>query len=393
MTADVAVVGGGPAGSVSALLLARAGFDVTIVERTRFPRRKACGEYLNVGALDVLEGIGVGDAVRRAGSPLRGILLVPPAASPVELHFMRPALALERETLDAILLDAARSAGARLVQSRAVDVTFDGAGRAAGIVVRDDEGTENALHARFVVGADGAGSHVARKLGLVRASRGPRRFAVGGHYRGFGAMDGLVEMYVGAGAYFAVNPLGGDRANVMVVVREQALSRWSRDVDGGVSGKAAELGRGHRSFAGAERVGARVAVGPLAFDTAATAAPGALLVGDAAGFLNPFTGQGVYLALTGALAAAGTVAAALASRGGEPAVLAEYERSRAREMRIRRRLSHMVTTLIDVPFLARRATSRIARSPRAADGLLGALSGTSPPEDALSPVTIARLLL
>jgi geranylgeranyl reductase family protein len=391
--ADVVVVGGGPAGSVSALLLARAGFDVALIERARFPRRKVCGEYLNLGALQMLDRIGLGEDVRRAGSVLRGIRLVPPAARPVELHFAGVALALARETLDALLLDAARKAGARVVEARAVDLTFESGGRASGIVTRDDAGNAATLRCRFIVGADGTGSFVARRLGLVRASRGPRRFAVGGHYRGFGAMDGLVEMYVGAGAYFAVNPLGEERANVMVVVRERALAQWTRDVDRGVSGKAAELGRGHRSFAGTERIGARVAIGPLAFDTKRATAPGALLVGDAAGFLNPFTGQGVYLALTGAVAAAAAVRSTLSSPRAEAAALATYERSRARDMRARRRLSQVVTTMIDVPFLARRATSRIARDPGAADALLSALSGTSAPGAALAPRALARLLV
>jgi len=388
---DVVIVGAGPAGSLTAWSLARAGFSVTLVERARFPRRKVCGEYLNIGAVRLLDRLGLGATVRGAGSPLAGIRLVPPNGESVVLRFPEPALAIARETLDSLLLDAACAAGAQLVRSRVEDLEFDGES-VSGVIARDEAGETSSLRARFIVGADGAGSVVARRLGVVEKLRGPRRFAVGGHYAGFGSMDRLVEMYVGAGAYFAVNPLDAQRANVMVVVRERSLAKWSRDIDEGVCGKAAELGRGLRSFDGTQRIGPRVAVGPLAFDTRRAHVANALLVGDAAGFLNPFTGQGVYLALSGALAAAGAVSSALA--GVNPATaFARYDRERRAEVRKRRALSALVSTMLDLPLVARRATAKLSRVPSAADGLLAAISGIAPPESALRPATVARLLL
>jgi menaquinone-9 beta-reductase len=388
---EAVVVGGGPAGSITALCLARAGAAVTVVERARFPRRKVCGEYLSAGTVRLLDGLGLGAAVRQAAARLTGIRLIAPGAPPVVLHFAEPALALARERLDTILLAAACDAGARLVRARAEDVVSHG-GRAIGVAVRDEAGDQATLNARFVVGADGSGSLIARRVGVVRPSRGARKFAVGGHYRGFGAMDGLVEMYVGAGAYFAINPLSESLANVMVVVNESALAEWSRDVDVGVRGKAAELGRGQRSFAGTERVGPRVAIGPLAFDVRKTTAPGALLVGDAAGFLNPFTGQGVYLAVTGAVAAARTILEALRYPARETQATEAYDFELRREFDARRRLSRLVTTLIDVPLLARRAASTLARKPGRGDDLVAALSGLASPSQALAPAALARLL-
>ena len=262
MKPEIVVVGGGPAGSATALLLARAGVGVRIVERAQFPRRKVCGEYLNAGAVAALGRLGVLEAVRAVAMPLRGVRLVAFGAPPVELAFGGAALACARDVLDALLLDAAVAAGVVVERARVEELMFED-GRCTGVRVRDDDGVLTERRARVVVGADGVGSVVARKLGLTNPPRRGARYAVGGHYAGFGALDAHVEMYVGGGAYFALNPLSEVRANVMVVVPKERLAEWSRDVDAGVGGAAAALGRGVRSFEGTTRLGARVSIGPL----------------------------------------------------------------------------------------------------------------------------------
>ena len=389
---DVIVVGGGPAGSSCALSLARAGVAVSIVERAHFPRRKVCGEYLNAGALAALDELGAGVAVREESRLLRGVRLVTPDIEPVELPFPAPARALARERLDALLLDAALAAGATLVRARVEDVLVE-AGRVSGVVVRDERGALAELRARFVVGADGSGSVVARKLGLVRAPSGPRRFALGGHYAGFGDLGERVEMHVERGTYFALNPLPGELTNVMVVVRERQLAAWSHMVDEGVRGAAAALGRGRRSFEGVRRVGPRASIGPLAFRVRAVTRPGALLAGDAAGFLNPFTGQGVALALRGGIAAATAIRAALQPGGDETSALATYAEQRARDFNERRRVARAVDLLIDVPFLARRAAARLRRSPELGERLMLGLGGGPLPHGKSFGASLARLIV
>ncbi len=385
-------MGGGPAGSACALSLARRGIGVTLVERQRFPRRKVCGEYLNGGAVAALDDLGLRERVERVAHPLHGIRIVPPGTAALELPFATRSLACERAVLDALLLDAAREAGACVVRGHAEDLAFS-ADRVTGVVVRDEDGARRTLDARVVVGADGAGSLVARKLRLARAARGERRFALGGHYRGFGKLESHVEMYVGTGAYFAINPLDEERANVMVVVRDGDLGAWSGAVDEGMRGKAAALGRGHRSFDAAERLGPRVSVGPLAFDVSAVVRGRAVLIGDAAGFLNPFTGQGVYLALRGAREAAEAIAAGFADATSAEAALASYAHHRERDFAVRKRLTRVVNLLVDVPPLARRAVARLGARPDLGATLLGALAGTLAPERALSPMLLGRMLV
>jgi 2-polyprenyl-6-methoxyphenol hydroxylase-like FAD-dependent oxidoreductase len=389
---DAVVAGGGPAGSACALALARAGLGVTLVERAAFPRRKVCGEYLNAGAVAALDRLGVLPLVRRHASPLHGVRLMPAHASTVELPFAHPSLACERALLDATLLEAAIAAGVTVVRGRVTGVLREGS-RIAGVALRDESGRTDEVRAHWTVGADGCGSVVAREAGLTQRSWKRPRFAIGGHYTGFGAFDGFVEMYVGGGAYFALNPLGPDRANVMVVVAKRQLEAWSRFVDAGIAGKAAELARGRRSFDGATLEGTRAAIGPLAHEVRAPIAEGLVLAGDAAGFLNPFTGQGVFLALTSAENAAAAIVASARDRAGEGAAFARFAEVRAGDFAARRRVSGLVSALVDLPPLARRAAARLARSPQLATTLVDALAGIRAPQHALAPAVLRKLVL
>jgi 2-polyprenyl-6-methoxyphenol hydroxylase-like FAD-dependent oxidoreductase len=388
---DVVVAGGGPAGSATALLLARAGVRVHVVERARFPRRKVCGEYLNSGAVQALDRLGVLASVAAVAAPLRGVRLVATGAPAVTLPFSRPAYSCARDVLDSVLLESAVAAGAAVERARVEELILV-SDRCQGVRVRTEDGTLEERRARIVVGADGIGSVVARKLGAAKPPRPGARYAVGGHYAGFGAFDEHVEMYVGSGAYFALNPLSEISANVMVVVQKHRLAAWSRDVDAGLGGAAAALGRGVRSFEGATRLGPRVSIGPLSYGVRRTSAPGALLVGDAAGFLDPFTGQGIFLALTGAEHAAEAIVRALRDPERERAAFADYDGWRRRDLTWRRRLCKTVALLVDVPPLARRAARGVARFPEAGATLIDAVAGAVPPQRAFQPSVLGRLL-
>ena len=194
---SVVIVGAGPAGAALALTLARKSIPVLLVERSKFPRRKVCGEYLGAGAARELDALGLGEAVREEAYPIGGVRLLVAGVDELELGFPQAALAISRERLDALILDAAVGAGANVVRARAEDILFERHHVVRGIVVRCEDGERRHVRGRFVVGADGISSLVARKLALCRPLPKNARFAMGGHYRGLGSRGGFVEMHVG----------------------------------------------------------------------------------------------------------------------------------------------------------------------------------------------------
>jgi len=154
---DVLVVGAGPAGSVAALVLARGGARVRLVDVASFPRAKLCGDTINPGALAIADRLGVGEDVRARARPITGMLLTGPGGVAVAAdysHGLRGA-AIERRTLDILLLEAAMAAGVDFAPGvRALAPLVDGDGRVNGSRIRTAAG-EAEMRARIVVAAEG----------------------------------------------------------------------------------------------------------------------------------------------------------------------------------------------------------------------------------------------
>ena len=386
---DVVIAGGGPAGSAAAITLAGAGLKAVIVDKSQFPRNKACGEYVSAGAVEQLCTLGLESVLAPAAVPLDGIRLSGNGVR-VELRFSKSGWAVPRLRLDDELLRSAISRGATFLQAHIEDVREEAPGTL--LTVREPSGETRELRARFVIGADGAQSIVARKCGLSIAPRGEQRFALGGHYGGLRDLDRFVEMFVEGSSYFAVNPFDAAHANIMVIVREKDLSARKNDVDQFIRERARALSGDAARFAGAQLEGRRVAVGPLAHSTRGVTAGNVLLAGDAAGFIDPFTGQGVYLALRGGIAAARAIATAVAAPSSARVAIENYGSELAAEMRRRGKLARIVRSFTGSAALSRRAARNVERNPERAQILIDAIAGCGPVEPALALGNLLRLV-
>lgn len=399
--ADVIIVGGGPAGASTAFALASAGANVVIVDRERFPRDKPCAEYLSPQASRVLSDMGVlGDVESRGPAHLAGMVVRAPSGRQLRGDFAAQhgfrgfrdrGLAIRRRVLDAILLDAARRAGAQVIEhTRVTDVRRDRRGRVGGVVVAGGAGAR-VLAAPLLIGADGLRSVVGRRLGLIHSGRFPRRMALVSHWRGVADIGDYGEMHVERDGYVGLAPVDDGLVNVAIVI---PASR-ARDIgsDRGQFVSAWLGGHPHlaKRFARAMRESTVVATGPFNVRARRAWAPGALLVGDAADFFDPFTGEGIYAALRGGeLAAAAALGCLGKGLSDEP--LREYERARRSEFRGKWRVERLVGAAVAFPALIERAANTLSRRKDLADLFVGVTGDFVPAREVLRPSYLLALL-
>ena len=404
---DVVVVGAGPAGATTALLLARAGASVLLLDRARFPRDKACSEYLSPATTEILVRLGGGivDAVEgSAHAKLYGMKVVAPGGAAMCGRFRggpRPySFALPRTTFDSILVTAAARAGARVCEATTVDNLVWEKGAVAGVVAHSRSGQRITWNARVVVGADGLRSVVARRLRLVRSSP-PRRVAFSAHVGDVTGIDGVGELHVGAHGYVGLGPIGGGITTVALVVPLAAVRRsrsegrdFRRDFFIELERFPGLAGR----FDPRRLVRGVLATGPFAqwSRTATASGGGALLVGDAADFFDPFTGQGIYAALRGAELAAECLIPILTPCEDQgplsAAVLAPYRDARRREFAGKWLLERLIGVGVGWPALTDRVVGRLAARPDLADLLVSATGNIVPARRVLAASVLAQFL-
>jgi menaquinone-9 beta-reductase len=277
---DVAIIGGGPGGATCAALCAAAGRRVLLLERSRFPREKVCGDCLNPLAWDTLEKLGVSEEVLRSPHvKLEGVRFFGLDGGSVRVPLPKngkPELGITRGRLDAILLQNARDKGAEIHE----ETTLTSIIRHA---LNWQLDTENgSFSARELVAADGRNSSVARLLGLLPPLLANERIGLQTHFEAPDGLDSNIELHFLREGYAGLAPVGQGTANLCLVSR-------SRDLK---SIKAAAM----QKYGLPEKQTWR-SITPLSRAALLPARESLWLVGDAARVVEPFTGEGIAYAI------------------------------------------------------------------------------------------------
>lgn len=358
LLADVAVIGGGPAGAAAAVTLARAGRRVVVVDKARFPRDKFCGDGLTTDALRRLEALGLAPSKVASWQPVTDVVLRSPSGRTVELPLPEGdglfAAVARRTDLDAAVLDLARGAGATVL---------DGHGCTGARTSADHVGIEvdgiGEIRARYAIGADGMWSPLRKHLGAATPGYRGEWHAFRQYFCDVGpaAADRLVvwfepDLLPGYAWSFA---LPGNRANVGFGIQRQ----------GGRVARVRDMARLWPDLLARPHVRQTLGDGarpeaphrawpiPARIDRVALAAGRALFVGDAAAATDPMTGEGIAQALhTGTLAAEAVMAAGPHRPDG---AAERYRRAVRRELFADHRMARLLSRVLHSSIGARGA--------------------------------------
>ena len=397
---DVLIVGAGPAGSTLAYSLAKAGLDVLLIDKAAFPRDKTCGDALTPRALHVIQNLGLLDDLKTSGYQINHVKLVAPNGDAVftEVPPYRdwPAclLVVPRLTLDDKLLRYALAAGAEFrphVDAR--EVVFEH-GQAVGVKANTPEGPAE-LRARVVVIATGAATGLVERAGLMRQPMVAGR-AARGYYEGVRGLSDTIEFHFAAPllpGYGWVFPISKTAANIGAGYygypnRPPVRSSPRLALDDFLASPpvAALLGD-------AQPIGpARGYPFRTDFDRTQPAHPGLLLVGEAAGLVNPLTGEGIDYAVESAQVAA-EVVLRVGPRKEARALAAAYAQALRRRFLFSFVGALRIRDLYIRPLLLNKSVRAAKRYESLKVKMFHAITGSTSPSEAFSLKTFVQVAL
>ena len=353
---DVVIIGAGPAGSSAAIMLARLGYSVALLDKEQFPREKLCGDFINPSNWPILRALGVENQIlARARQRVTGFRITSVAGDeaecPLPLTSTEPfGLGLSRRSLDHILVEKAQGESVIVLQScRIKRLTRK---ENPWHLEFDHDGTVETLRARVLIGADGRHSWVAHHLGLTRSAnmRG-RAVAFQLRLQCRGGLGDRVEIHLFPGGYVGLLGLGENLINLCLAVDKDRLpddKPFTRLLESRLPLNPHLKTILNRS----EPAGELRSTYPVYFSPRRSYGDNVLLAGDAARVNEPVSGEGIFFALKSGLLAAETIDAAFRAGDFSAARLRAYEAACRSEFRLRRGVNALIRALIYRPALA-----------------------------------------
>jgi flavin-dependent dehydrogenase len=394
---DVIVIGGGPAGSATALYLSMKGHRVLLLEQAHFPRDKVCGEFISPAADDLLDELGLLESIE-ALSPQRLLGVSIAAYGEDELNIDYPdlsgqkmaSLSLPRITLDALMLDAVEQKGVKVLQGHKVTDLILQNDQVVGVEGRDDQKNPFSFKAKVVVDAGGRNCISLRRLGLRQENVAQGKIALAAHWSGAEFSQPYCFMHISRPGYTGMAPVGPGQMNVVLVVDQHLIHGKNADEFYRQSVLKNPLRR--KMLANATMTEKVRLVESLAYSVKPPSCGGLLLVGDATGFMDPFTGEGIFLSLKSAQLAAGVIDRAFAEDNFSFAGLSQYENLRQKEFSKKFVLSKILQGMIYRPILARWMIRVLRENITLAQKLVGVIGDYVPAAKVVSLTYLVQFL-
>ncbi|MBX7055735.1 MAG: NAD(P)/FAD-dependent oxidoreductase [Pyrinomonadaceae bacterium] len=375
---DVAIAGGGPAGSSLAIRLANAGLRVLLAEQKSFPREKLCGEFISPECLVHFAEIGVMPAIAAVrGTDLRETIFFSQRGKGVAVesswfgHADSLALGLSRAEMDRILLEHARAAGVDVREESSVSGLLLDGGEVSGVAVRDTNGIAVEAAARVTIDATGRTRSLARRIkGRETRKRAATHVAFKTHLTGASVLPSACEIYVYRGGYGGCNRVQDGLYNLCFIAASADAKRLGSDPERLMREVVFTNKRAAAAMADASAVKPWLAVPIERFGRGELVpARGLMAVGDAAAFIDPFTGSGMLMALESAKIAADAIVGSIVKELAFDGIAAEYRRLYAARFNRRLRVCSVLRHAAFVPFLAGSLITALSLSSKMTEGL------------------------
>ena len=398
---DAVIVGGGPGGATAALYAERQGLNVLLLDKKHFPRDKICGDALSGKSIIYLRELGLIEALDKAPQALiDSIVFSSPNNNSVKIdlvttaHNVSKGYVCRRMVFDDILFQAAKKK-VETIEGFAVTDLLKQDEQVIGVRGKLEDGTEKDITAKVVIGADGYKSIVLKKLGLYDPDPEHMMVATRAYYRGVTGLNSAIEIHYVKSVlpgYFWIFPLENGLANVGVGMVKKELKQ-----------KKVQLRRAHIAATESPEFGERFKNAELVSDISGWNLPtgskrrqvhgdGFLLIGDAAGLVDPFTGEGIGNAMCSAKIAVESIAEAVKAGDFSKKKLDLYETQLWNAIGGELNLAYKLQKTARMQPLVNLVVGKASRSKRVADWISDMIAGQVSKRELLSPLTYLRLL-